>query len=346
MAQSETPTLGELRQECKIRLLDLAKPPKFQDELYNHEINRQLDLWTQQTSILQVTYLSDILAGVNPTKIIPLPGYQLGEILEISIRQNSMTILNLEIRSPVQMYREFVDWPDTNTNSGTPMFAIFDFDPTTSYPLHNSLWLWPGPSQSWTQAGSTASGTITIGGTPNTGDVLNLQVGGNTTTYTVLAGATTATVATGVATALNNVSAFATEYSAAASGAVVTITADAVGSDFNVTLAASVSGAGATTTTTISGATLTGGSNTGGGLVITCKASTDGLLVNDEDALPLLARLGKEPIIEGTCAELLARSGDALSAYHEGRMRRESTRIRRQAGLERQAPRHTRTYNT
>lgn len=346
MAQTETPTLGELRQECKIRLLDLAKPPKFQDEIYNHEINRQLDLWTQKTSMLQVTYMSDIIAGVNPTIITPLPGYQMGEVLELSVRQNGKTILNLEIRSPAQMYREFVDWPDTNTDSGTPMFAIFDFDPTTSAILRNSLWLWPGPSVSWTKAGSIASGTITIGGTANTGDVIALQIGGNTTTYTVLAGATTSTVATGVAAALNAVSEFATEYSATASGAVVTVSALVVGSDFNVTIAASVSGAGATTTATISGATLTGGSNTGGGLVVTCKASTDGLLVNDEDALPLLARLGKEPIIEGACAELLARTGDVLSAYHEGLMRRESSRIRRAAGLERQAPRHTRTYNT
>lgn len=235
-----TPSLGELRQECKIRLLDFEKPPRFQDDVYDYEINRQLDLWTAETSILQVNYLSDIIANVNPTILTPLPGYQLGQVLGMAIRQNGQTVLNLEIRSPHEMYREFVDWPDTQTNSSTPMFAVFDFDPNVNgHILQNAVTLWPGPSQSWT--------------------------------------------------------------SADASGA--------------------------------------------GGLVVTCKATTNKLLIDDNSCLPMLARYAKEPIVEKVCATLLSRIGNELAGYHQGEAMGQERKIRRAAGLERHGRRSTTSYN-
>lgn len=234
-----TSTLAELRQECKIRLMDFEHPPKFLDSIYDYEINRQLDIWTRDTDIIKLNYLADIIANVNPTILTPLPGYQMGQILNIAVRENGQTVTNLKIRSPEEMYQEFVDWPDTDTNSTTPLFAILDFDPNTTAIRNNAIWLWPGPSQSWRSTDS----------------------GGE------------------------------------------------------------------------------------GGLVVTAKASTNKLLANDGDTLPMTARMVKEPLIEKTCAALLARIGNELASYHELEARGHARRIKQQAGVERRGPRRTRTYH-
>lgn len=223
-----------------MRLLDFGNPPMFDSPVYDYEINRQLDIWTRDTSILTINLLADIIDGVNPTILTPNPGYQIGQVLNIAIRQSGQTVLNLKVRTPAEMYEQFIDWPDTATDSSTPEYAIFDFDPNTNGRiLHNAITLWPAPSQSWTANDSGGAG----------------------------------------------------------------------------------------------------------GLVVTCKAVTNNLLQNDDDALPLLARMALEPIVEKTCEALLARIGNDLAGYHGTEARLQSQRIRRSVGQERRKPRGSVSYH-
>jgi hypothetical protein len=123
---------------------------------------------------------------------------------------------------------------------------------------------------------SAAQGTVTIGGTFQAGDIVNVTLGGVLTSYTVLAGDTNLTgVATAVAKALNNNPLFANLAIAQSSAAVVTIISKSPSN--TTTLVATVTGTGPTITATASGATLTGG----GSSILTLEALYTGLEGNN-----------------------------------------------------------------
>lgn len=148
------PSLADLRQAVLLRLPVLDKP--ILPAEIDLELNRQLDIWTRENSIVKISLLSDILANVNPVKVNPLPGYEVGRCLEATLRVGGQTQVILKVRSPEQMYEEYIDWPDTATQSSIPEYLIFDFDPNTNGSvLTDSVWLWPGPNQSYLVANNS-----------------------------------------------------------------------------------------------------------------------------------------------------------------------------------------------
>lgn len=118
-------------------------------------------------------------------------------------------------------------------------------------------------SQTITNSVAAASGNVAIGGTKHTGDVVTVTIDGVPTSYTVQAADTLATIASGVAAALQTNAEIASLVSVVVdpvTNTQVDITAKTPGSAGNsITLTAAVTGAGATTTATASGATLSGG---------------------------------------------------------------------------------------
>ncbi len=106
--------------------------------------------------------------------------------------------------------------------------------------------------------GVVATGTVTIAGTAQTGDVINCVIDGIMVEI-VVATATVTAAAVLLKNAINANVSLGARFLATNSAGVVTITALATGVAGNVTLTTLASGAGATTTSTASGAALTGG---------------------------------------------------------------------------------------
>lgn len=104
-----------------------------------------------------------------------------------------------------------------------------------------------------------ATGTITVGGTPSAGNTIFVTINGIPLSIAEANGATTATTAAAITTAINgNATLTAENVSASTSGSVVTVTASPPGGGANgYALVATTNGAGATVAT--SGPTLTGG---------------------------------------------------------------------------------------
>jgi ribosomal protein S9 len=94
-----------------------------------------------------------------------------------------------------------------------------------------------------------ATGTITIGGTPATGNTVITTINGNPVTYTLVGGdTTTALVATHVAGAINANGTNAAKVTATSTGPIVTITPLVKGVPGNYSLTVSVTGGGVTAT--------------------------------------------------------------------------------------------------
>jgi hypothetical protein len=98
-----------------------------------------------------------------------------------------------------------------------------------------------------------ASGTVTIGGTPTTGNTVTVTINGHAVTYTLVSGdTTTALVATHLASALSGDSTNSAIVTVTASTSIVTITSKAVGPAGEYTLSASIGGTSPTITATAS----------------------------------------------------------------------------------------------
>lgn len=138
------PTLADLRQAVRIRLRDFDHTIPSME--IDYEINRQLDLWTRDTEIVQIPIIQDIEANSNPQILIAPDGYQIGRILSVKINQDGQDVLVLERRSVWEMDREYVDWRDSETNSDIPSYWIPDYPANGGTPVTNSMWLWPGPN--------------------------------------------------------------------------------------------------------------------------------------------------------------------------------------------------------
>lgn len=94
-----------------------------------------------------------------------------------------------------------------------------------------------------------ASATVTIAGTPASGNTITVTINGHAVTYTLVGGdTTTALTATHVAAAITADSTDGPLVTATASGSVITITAKALGSAGNLSLSTSATGGGATAT--------------------------------------------------------------------------------------------------
>lgn len=93
---------------------------------------------------------------------------------------------------------------------------------------------------------SVPGATATIGGTPANTNTVTLTVNGIATLYTIPSSLTTAQVATNLAAALNANAAFADNFTAAANGSTVVVTANEPGEAEDVAVSVSATGGGAT----------------------------------------------------------------------------------------------------
>lgn len=111
-----------------------------------------------------------------------------------------------------------------------------------------------------TGSGSLATGTITVGGSPSSGNSIVITLGGRTLPpYFVGAGMDSAAVGNALRSWLSSDDSFRALYVAGGSGATITVTSVGKGTVFNQTVTAQVTGGVTVTPTDISGGTTPGG---------------------------------------------------------------------------------------
>lgn len=108
-------------------------------------------------------------------------------------------------------------------------------------------------------AGSLATGSLVIGGTPAIGNSITLSVGGRALPPYWVSSTSTATIATSLAAWLNGDGTFTSLYTASASGSTVTITSRGYGTAYNQSLVAGVTGTVTCTATSVTGGVTPGG---------------------------------------------------------------------------------------
>jgi hypothetical protein len=142
------PTLADLRRNVSLRIRDFER--KIAPLEIDAELNRNLDLLTRDTDLVQGVIIFNLVANQSLYQLIPDAGYQIGRILSVKSSQNGVDAALMQRRTAAEMDREIVDWRNTTVTSNVPVYYVLDYDANTSgNVVTQQMYVWPLPATSY-----------------------------------------------------------------------------------------------------------------------------------------------------------------------------------------------------